>query len=220
MSFVRQQGFVNMEKLGNLKVALIGCGAIGSHTLLTLTKMGIKNLEIWDPDEVAPHNISNQFFTNDQIGKPKVEAAKAECMRHAPDGVEIKTHAELYKGQDIDANIVIALPDNIDGRNLAFQHAKKNMVTNCYIDGRMQAEVIRILSFNPKDFDKGEKYFEDFIKDVPHVEEPCTAKAIVYNVQMAASIISNYVKRYNGNETIPFEYCFMFPNLMQVKSAH
>lgn len=218
MSMIRHQGLVNITKLGELKVAIIGCGAIGSYTASALTKMGVKQLILYDNDVVALHNVSNQFFTIDSIGKPKVIATKEECLRHSPqDGVIIIPHNELYTGQPLDADIIIATTDNIEGRNLVLQQAKKNLITKLFIDGRMNAEAIRAFAFNPKNFDVAEKYYKDYIEDVKDVEAPCTEKTIIYTVQFAASIITAYVKKYVKGEEIPYEFGFMFPNMYTVK---
>jgi hypothetical protein len=218
MAYVRQQDIVDQKKLSELSVALIGCGAIGSHTALTLTKMGIRKFSLWDPDSVELHNLANQFFTRDAIGKPKVEATKAECLRHAVDTVDFDIHTIKYDGRPLDYDCIIAVTDNIEGRALAFKQAKENFVTSLYIDGRMTAEMVRIFSFPPKNYDFQTLYYTDYVEGVVNQEGPCTAKAICYNVGMAASLITSYVKKYIMAEPIPFEFTFHFKDMEQVKS--
>lgn len=219
MAFNRQLDLVNKTELDDLKVAILGCGAIGSYTALTLTKMGVKSLTLYDDDHVSLHNISNQFFTRDSIDKSKVQAVKEECLRQAPENnIIIVAHPEKYVDQFIDARIIIAAMDNIEGRNLALNQARKNLVTQLFIDGRMNAEAVRMFAFNPKDFDKSEYYYTNFIDGVENVEGPCTAKSIIYTVQYAASMITNTVKKFINKEQVPFELSFMFPELYLVKN--
>ena len=123
MAYVRQQDIVDQNKLGKLSVALIGCGAIGSYTALTLTKMGIKKFSFWDPDSVELHNLANQFFVRDSIGKAKVEAVKDECNRHAVEPIDYDIHVMKYDGRPLDHDVIIAVTDNIEGRAMAFKQA-------------------------------------------------------------------------------------------------
>ena len=218
MAFVRQQDLVDQKKLSELGVAIIGCGAIGSFTSFVLTKMGVKKFSLWDPDSVELHNLSNQFFIRDSIGDSKVKATSLECQRHAVDPLEIDIHERKYEGQPLDYDIVIATTDNIEGRAAAFKQAKENLATLFFIYGRMTAEMVRIFAFKPKSYEIGNRYKNDYIDGVVNQEGPCTAKAIIYNVEYAASLIASHVKKYITGETIPFEFSFMFKEMEQVKS--
>lgn len=53
---------------------VIGCGSIGSNVAELLARYGIENIVLWDFDTVEPHNIANQLFTEEDVGKPKTEA--------------------------------------------------------------------------------------------------------------------------------------------------
>ena len=63
---------------------IIGCGAIGSSVAELLARQGIKNIILWDFDKVESHNIVNQMFTEEDIGKPKTEALKEILYRINP----------------------------------------------------------------------------------------------------------------------------------------
>ncbi len=71
---LRQQDAVDMGRLSELQITLIGAGSIGSVTAVWLGKMGITNLAIYDDDIIQEHNWSNQMFTTSDIGRPKGEA--------------------------------------------------------------------------------------------------------------------------------------------------
>ena len=217
MAFVRQQDLVDLKKLGSLSVAVIGCGAVGSFTSFILTKMGIKKLSIWDDDQVQLHNLASQFFPRESIGLSKVKAVSAECLRHAPEDILIDINEQRYEGQPLDHDIIIATPDDIEGRAAAFKQAKKNFATVLYIDGRMSAEMVRVFAFNPKSYEHQQKYFTDYIDGVANSVEPCTAKAISYNANYAGSLIASHVKKFVTGEPIPFEFSFMFKEMCQVK---
>jgi len=83
--YIRQQELVNQEKLANLHVTIIGCGAVGSFTALSLCKMGVGQLTLIDNDKVSIENLPNQFFREDDIGEKKVAA----CMEILKDFIPI-----------------------------------------------------------------------------------------------------------------------------------
>ena len=74
MEFKRQTSIIDNDKLGFTKILIIGAGSIGSYTTLALSKMGAVLLTVVDFDEIEEHNIPNQFFKIDDIGKQKIEA--------------------------------------------------------------------------------------------------------------------------------------------------
>jgi adenylyltransferase/sulfurtransferase len=65
------------KKLKAAKVMIIGCGGLGSPALLYLTAAGVGTIGIIDFDDVDDSNLQRQvLFDVNEIGKPKVEAAK------------------------------------------------------------------------------------------------------------------------------------------------
>lgn len=57
----------------NYRVDVIGCGAIGSNVAHWIAKLGVKNLHLWDFDNVEEHNLANQMFNHQDVGKNKAE---------------------------------------------------------------------------------------------------------------------------------------------------
>jgi tRNA A37 threonylcarbamoyladenosine dehydratase len=60
--YIRQQELVNQERPANPQVTVIGCGAVGSFTALSLCKSGIGHLTLIDPGTVNQENLPNQFY--------------------------------------------------------------------------------------------------------------------------------------------------------------
>lgn len=217
--YIRQQSLINQEKLSELRIAIIGTGAIGSFTALALTKMGVQRMTLWDKDTVENHNVSNQFYNKDSLGLSKVSAVAAECQRFTPSKVDIECIRDFYNGQPLENfDVVIALTDNIEGRAAAFASAIKSEKCQLYVDGRMGAELFRSFAFNPHSPTECEKYFKDYIEGVVNEDLSCTARAIIYNVLMASSIIASYVKRHVNGEKLPFQFIFNFGDYSRVCS--
>ena len=66
----------DQKRLSRTTVLLGGCGATGSHTALTLARIGIGRIIAVDNDTLEEHNIYNQMYRKNQIGKNKVDALK------------------------------------------------------------------------------------------------------------------------------------------------
>jgi len=58
------------------RIHIIGCGSVGSTLAENLARCGITNFTLWDFDKVEPHNLANQMFRQQDVGKTKVEALK------------------------------------------------------------------------------------------------------------------------------------------------
>src|SRR5215510_10455423 len=70
-------GMEAQQKLKAAKVLVIGSGGLGSPVLLYLAAAGVGTIGIVDFDVVDDSNLQRQvLFGVDEIGKPKVVAAK------------------------------------------------------------------------------------------------------------------------------------------------
>ena len=114
-------GFVGLEKIRKAKVCVVGVGGIGNPVVTQLTAMGIGKLKIVDRDIIEISNLHRQhLYTEEDIGKVKVEAAKARLeqinssvqIEALPNSVTKYTAENIVKGFDI---VVDAL-DSIDAR--------------------------------------------------------------------------------------------------------
>jgi sulfur-carrier protein adenylyltransferase/sulfurtransferase len=78
-------GLEAQQKLKAAKVLVVGSGGLGSPVLLYLAAAGVGNIGIVDFDVVDDSNLQRQvLFGIDEIGKPKVEAAKRRLQALNP----------------------------------------------------------------------------------------------------------------------------------------
>lgn len=75
----------------NLKVAVIGCGALGSHLAQGLIDLGINNLMLIDNDILSFENINRHLCGASNVGFMKTEVVKNLLRRHHP-----TTHIQTY----------------------------------------------------------------------------------------------------------------------------
>ena len=78
-------GLAAQQKLKAAKVLVVGSGGLGSPLLLYLTAAGVGTIGIIDFDVVDDSNLQRQvLFGVSEVGKPKVEAAKARLQSLNP----------------------------------------------------------------------------------------------------------------------------------------
>jgi adenylyltransferase/sulfurtransferase len=110
-------------KLKAAKVLIIGSGGLGSPALLYLTAAGVGTIGIVDFDVVDDSNLQRQvIFDINEIGKPKVEAAKRrlEALNPHTRFILHNTHINSGNALDIikDYDIVADGTDNFPTRYL------------------------------------------------------------------------------------------------------
>lgn len=89
---LQRMGIVeNYERIREKSVAVVGVGGVGSVTADMLTRCGVGKLILFDYDKVELANMNRLFFTPDQAGLSKVEAASRTLQFINPD-VRIVTH--------------------------------------------------------------------------------------------------------------------------------
>lgn len=192
--YSRHWDVLDVPRLSTLPIRIIGAGSVGSFTCLSLSKMGAKNLKVWDDDMVTEHNISNQFYRLEDVGEYKVDALQNMIM--SMEGVAIETVNDLYDGTSDCNGIIIVAVDNMLARKRIWERVEGNRDVSLFIDPRMSGQVARFFSVNPM---SPGKYEETLYTDDESVEERCTTRTILYNVLGIASYISKMIENWMKN---------------------
>jgi sulfur carrier protein ThiS adenylyltransferase len=66
--FQRQEDLVPRERLGQVKVTVIGVGAIGRQVALQLASIGVRRLQLVDFDAVDLTNVTTQGYLAEDVG--------------------------------------------------------------------------------------------------------------------------------------------------------
>ncbi|XP_058840635.1 ubiquitin-like modifier-activating enzyme 5 [Topomyia yanbarensis] len=91
MALQRMGIVINYEQIREKSVAIVGVGGVGSVAADMLTRCGIGKLLLFDYDKVELANMNRLFFTPDQAGLSKVEAA-AKTLNFINPDVKIMTN--------------------------------------------------------------------------------------------------------------------------------
>jgi len=193
--YLRQSTLLGPEKL-RFPVTVIGVGAIGSATAMTLSQMGCHNLTVYDGDLIELHNVSNQFCRYDYEGQLKVDSLKSiikTLLDH-----EVQTIGEFFQEQHAAGlhGVVISGVDNMQIRKDIWNWIKEEPFLELYIDGRMASEIGEVFTVNPKNPFEVRFYEESLFPDEEGSQLPCTAQSIIFCPQILAGLIASQVKRF------------------------
>ena len=186
----RQLDLLPLDRLQKTQVTVIGAGAVGSFTAFTLAKMGIGKITVYDDDTVELHNIPNQLFSIQDCGVPKVEALR-DMIRHFH-GVEIEVVGRRYIDQPLSGVVIVAV-DSMDVRQAIWERVRYNPRIELFIDGRMGAEVGRVITIHPTDLDDVAAYENTLHPSAEALQARCTERAVIYTVLGIASAICGRV---------------------------
>ncbi|MBI1973335.1 ThiF family adenylyltransferase [Candidatus Micrarchaeota archaeon] len=88
---------VAKRRLSRSSIAVVGCGAIGSRTALSLARLGVKELRLIDWDVVEECNLETQAYTKKQVGTKKVEALAQLIGATGSPTLAVPIHSQLTK---------------------------------------------------------------------------------------------------------------------------
>ncbi len=192
-------------------VTLIGAGGIGATTALTLAKMGVRSLEVWDCDMVAQENIATQLHKPSGIGTAKVDA-----LRHILE--DFSDEIACFKGYPLRVNafseigneFVISAVDSINARKDIWQALITpggNARFDWYLDARMAAEEFQLHIVKYDDLN----WYDRLIKgereeDVP--DEVCTMKSTFFTAMVAAGLIGSTFRKIITGMPVPHKIVF------------
>jgi len=201
INYQRQSGIINIKDFRDNKTAIIGCGAIGSFVGISLAKMGLTKFDLYDFDKVEAHNLPNQFFGVNDIGKNKA-VATAKYMENFNDDVEIETKGKLEKTSPyLRCQIVISCVDKMDIRKILFQKTKEDKSTQLFIDTRMAGFEGHIYVVDMADKEQVKYYESTLFDDKDAVQVRCTERSILFTVMGIASLVCNQIiKAFKGDE--------------------
>ena len=107
------------------------------------------------------------------------------------------------------SGVVISAVDTMESRKAIWRNGVRyNPQVPFFLDARMGAEVRTVYSVRPVDPDDVAFYDATLYSDAEALEDPCTARAIIYNVFGAAALLANQVKKFAMGEELPREIHF------------
>lgn len=205
--FKNQKSLLDQDKLASLSFLVIGAGAIGSYFVTTLSKMGAKDITVYDYDKIEEHNISNQIYPLSSVGSPKIEILKRMASSFG-DCQIIEKNQKWIKGISDEYDVVVSAVDNMDVRKEIWDwYSRMNCVKFC-LDGRMSAQLYKVYGIDMSN-NEAKKFYETTLYPQSEAsEEPCGQKSIIYTVLQVGGQMLSQVKRWIMKDYRPTEVVY------------
>lgn len=166
---------------------MIGVGAIGRQVALQLAAIGTGTLVLVDPDTVEPENLAAQGFLEADLNRFKNDAVKDLCWA-INGGIRIAIRSTKFKRSylhEFGSGVVFCCVDSMEARGFIWRSCRG--ICDMFVDGRMAAEVCRILTVRNK---KDHTYYEGTLfSDAEAFQGACTAKTTLYCANVAAGFM-------------------------------
>jgi len=189
--YSRQEDIVPRQRVLDCKATVIGVGAIGRQVAIQLTAIGVPHIQLIDFDSVDLTNLTTQGYMYKDLNQPKVDAT-AEFCRQINYDLQVEVVLDKFKRSTPVGNCVFVCVDSIVAR----KHIWNALIdkTNFYIDGRMSAEAVRIITACDG---SGRNYYPTtlFASEEAHAG-PCTAKSTIYCANIVAGFMLAQFTKY------------------------
>ena len=178
--FDRLKILIDMDKLKNKTVMVIGLGGVGGHAFESLVRSGIENIAIIDNDIIEITNLNRQVLAyQNTVGKYKVDVAKALALNINPN-INIKTYKLFLDESNIDevfSNKIDFVIDAVDTIN-----AKKSIIKKCLKENiqlisimgtgnKMHPEQLEITNIRNTSYDPIAKNLRKMVKEEKIVQK-------------------------------------------------
>lgn len=176
-----QVGYEGQQRLKNAHVLIVGLGGLGSPAAMYLATSGVGELSLADDDQVDITNLQRQIVHSmDDVGKPKVDSARASLLALNPD-LKINCLPNRLQGNDLEravaaADVVLDTTDNFASRyaiNAACIKHRKPLVSGAAI--RFEGQ-LAVFDFSDDD---SPCYHCLYTADADDVEETCSDNGIL-----------------------------------------
>lgn len=189
---LRQRSILPPEGLAETWATVVGVGAVGRQVALQLAAAGVAKLQLIDFDTVEEVNLAAQGYLESDLGKLKVDATADLCCRLNSD-IEITLEKTRFRRMSTQVgNVLFACVDSIDTRKLIFESVRDRV--RIYIDGRMSAEVIRVLAVN--DQASGQHYTSTLFPGAEAFAGSCTARSTIFAANICAGLMVSQFARW------------------------
>ena len=200
------------NKIQEKVIVLAGVGGIGSNMAVILAKLNPSAIYIFDDDRVESFNLAGQFYSNEDIGKPKVEALAASVNKYTNYSSIFALNRRFMLGEDVVADIMVCGFDNMRARRDFFTAWKNRVMTlteerkkDClFIDGRLTADEFQIFCITGTDNFYMNNYENHYLfNDYEAQREVCSYKQTGFLADMIGAFMVNLIVNFCANQVNP-----------------
>ena len=205
MDLSKSYEFFQPEK-DDARIHIVGCGSVGSTIAENLARCGVTKMTLWDFDKVESHNIVNQMFTQNDVGKLKVDALKNILMDINPETAKtVEVKPDGWQGKLMSGYIFLCV-DSIELRREIVEKHMDSPFVKAVFDFRTLLEGAQHYAADWSNF----KMKQDLLKSMQFSHEeaaeetPVSACGITLGVATTVRLIcalgvNNYINFVKGN---------------------
>lgn len=184
---VQLWGEETQKSLQDKKVAIIGCGGLGSSLAYALGASGIGEFHLVDFDEVSVHNIHRQiaFKVGDEgENKAKINAKNIEDRCPYTKAIAYDMDFKTWSEKGVEVDLIIDATDNLFTRAEINSYAKK--IGAKWVYGSVEAFNAQVCFFN-------EASFEDVFKITAKTPAGIAAPIVMHTASLQANLALRYL---------------------------
>lgn len=222
----RQNNFIDMGKVRGTLTTFLGVGTVCSNMAHTMSRFGFRAFYLVDFDVVETHNMPNQYYFKQDIGRKKAKTLSNNLMNVLPQGTNPLTFYDCCKIDELDfsenrvskevfihSDIIFLGADSLlaryEGLTLAKNYAKARNRNYLIIDTRMNSLKEYVLyAFYINDEDKYKMFESTLIRDNQIIElereEVCGLQSSIIVAQKANLKAIEIIINHLNDEPIPF----------------
>ncbi len=198
--FTRQRDLVPRDRLADMRVTVIGVGAVGRQVAVQLASLGAVHIQLIDHDTIEPTNVTTQGYFAGQVGAAKVDAA-ADTIMGLDDRIRVDTISDRYRSRHRTGQAVFCCVDSISARSAIWRSQKDRC--QFWSDGRMLGEVIRVLAVDQAALH--EKYSATLFPQAEAQQGACTSRSTIYAASIAAGLMLHQFTRWLRDIAVDFD---------------
>jgi len=198
---VKQEAFIDTEKVKDWKVKIFGIGSIGGELTKQLALVGFQDITVYDFDTVDLDNIGSQVYTKEHVGMKKTKALH-KLMKDwydfpitAVDG-EITEESEIYPEEK---TVYFCGFDSLEARKLLWDKLKNFPII--WAESRIGRGAQRFYFLDLRT--RNEKQIEEYEKGLdpngPRTELKCGEKGCFpSNAELVGKLVRQFVNIAEG----------------------
>jgi hypothetical protein len=149
-------------------ITVIGCGATGSWIVNALARLAINDITVYDGDVVEAHNIPNQHFTFDDVGKNKAVAMADKVSKELRGTIKAKD--SFYTNERLKGIVILQVDSMRERRRISDIINAQNLIhgtdgVKLLIDTRLGMDGGRVYTFDPSAYGKAARYEQTLYSD-------------------------------------------------------
>lgn len=202
MDYVRQLDIVAPDLLAATHIDLVGLGGIGSPTGLLLTKMGCRDIRVFDGDIVEAVNLASQIYRLEDATQGTEKAVACRSIWKEFSGISVEAVVARVQDQALRGIVILAVDSNA-ARTAIWERCIRDCPQITWlIDARMGAESGTLFTVKPV-FPADQRFYEaSLYADEEAYILPCTGRAVLYNTLWIAALVGRQVKRIVREQSI------------------